>query len=161
MGTQLPPWKGAQQPPPPAFWPMSIVAKLSPISSTAELLLCLFCVMVSFNLLIHVRFCCAGCSFFSIKLCDWWEERLQNDLFFCGIEHKTLSLWEMWSGYLTFIILPSGVCAFIKCTLHLCVVDMMFHGWLCLDAATRLFQNDLVGRSVMRWRNSTVTGSGS
>ena len=37
-GTQLPPQKGAQHSP--SFRPMSIVAKLSPISPTAELLLC-------------------------------------------------------------------------------------------------------------------------
>ena len=36
MGTQLPRRKGAQQPPP-TFRPMSIVAKLSPIPATAEL----------------------------------------------------------------------------------------------------------------------------
>ena len=35
IGTQLPTPKGAQ---PPIFWPMSIVAKRSPISATAELL---------------------------------------------------------------------------------------------------------------------------
>jgi len=26
-------------------------------------------------------FCCVGFSFFSTKPRDWWEERLQNDLF--------------------------------------------------------------------------------
>jgi len=31
-----PPPKGAQQPPAPTFWPLSVVAKLSPISATAE-----------------------------------------------------------------------------------------------------------------------------
>jgi len=36
MGTQLPPAKGAQQPP--SFRPMSIVAKWLPISASAELL---------------------------------------------------------------------------------------------------------------------------
>ena len=36
-GTQLRPQEEAQQPP--TFWPMSIVAKLLPISATAELLL--------------------------------------------------------------------------------------------------------------------------
>ena len=36
MGTQLPPWKGAQQPP--TFQLTSIVAKRSPVSATAELL---------------------------------------------------------------------------------------------------------------------------
>ena len=36
MGTQLPPWKAQQ---PPTFQPMSIVAKRSPVSATAELLL--------------------------------------------------------------------------------------------------------------------------
>jgi len=36
MGTQLPPQKGTQQPP--AFRPMSIVAKRSPSSAAAELL---------------------------------------------------------------------------------------------------------------------------
>jgi len=35
-GDPAPPWKGAQQPP--TFWPMSIVAKRSPISATVELL---------------------------------------------------------------------------------------------------------------------------
>jgi len=45
MGTQTSPLKGAQQPP--SFWPMSIMAKWSPISATAEhlldaLLLCLY-----------------------------------------------------------------------------------------------------------------------
>jgi len=39
MGTQLPLPKGAQ---PPNFWPMSIVAKRSPISATAEHLLIVF-----------------------------------------------------------------------------------------------------------------------
>ena len=38
MGTQLPQRKGAQQPPP-TFLLMSVVAKRSPISATAELLL--------------------------------------------------------------------------------------------------------------------------
>jgi len=36
MGTQLPPRKGAQQPPP-TFRPMSIMAKLSPISAALQL----------------------------------------------------------------------------------------------------------------------------
>jgi len=36
-GDPAPPRKGAQQPPP-AFWLISIVAKWSPISATAELL---------------------------------------------------------------------------------------------------------------------------
>jgi len=42
MGIQLLPQKGAQQHPP-TFWPMSIVAKWSPISATAELLLEVHC----------------------------------------------------------------------------------------------------------------------
>jgi len=40
-GDSAPPWKGAYQHP--TFRPMSIVAKRSPISSTAELLLCFLC----------------------------------------------------------------------------------------------------------------------
>jgi len=38
-GDPAPPKKGAQLPPPRNFWPMSIVAKRSPTSATAELLL--------------------------------------------------------------------------------------------------------------------------
>ena len=40
MGTQVPPQKGAPQPP--TFRPVSVVAKQSPISATAELRLCVF-----------------------------------------------------------------------------------------------------------------------
>ena len=45
MGTQLSPWKGAQQPPP-TFRPMSIVAKRSTISAAAELLFIYDCELV-------------------------------------------------------------------------------------------------------------------
>ena len=44
MGTQLSPWKGAQQPP--TFRPMSIVAKRSTISAAAELLFIYDCELV-------------------------------------------------------------------------------------------------------------------
>jgi len=37
-GNTVPPRKGAQQPPPATFRPMSMVAKRSPISAIAELL---------------------------------------------------------------------------------------------------------------------------
>ena len=41
-GDTTPPQKGAHQPPPRTFRPMSIVAKRSPISATAELLVCIY-----------------------------------------------------------------------------------------------------------------------
>jgi len=51
-GTQLPPRKGAQQSPP--FWPMSIVAKRSPISATTEL----FCLILWTVCLFVWLMCC-------------------------------------------------------------------------------------------------------
>ena len=50
IALQLPPPKGPQQPP---FWPMSIVAKRSPISATAEQLLH-SCISIIYSLLILV-----------------------------------------------------------------------------------------------------------
>jgi len=75
-GDPAPPKKGHSTP---DFRPMSIVAKRSPISATADHLLFTLCCIFAFR--VTVCFSCVRFSFFSTSQKIGWEERLRNELF--------------------------------------------------------------------------------
>jgi len=67
--------RGIAQHPPHTFRPMSIVAKGSPVSATAELLCCVFFMSNCHFVLALFTFCCLRFSFFSTK-----PKRLAEDI---------------------------------------------------------------------------------
>jgi len=74
----------------PNFRSMSIVAKRSPILTTAEHLLCLFCVVVFVVFRMNVCFCCVRFSFFGTSQGIALEELFGNDVS-CVVGRKTLT----------------------------------------------------------------------
>jgi len=74
---------------------MFIVAKRSPILTTAEDLLCLFYVVVFVVFRMNVCFCCVRFSFFGTSQGILLEELFGNDVS-CVVGRKTLTQSVIW-----------------------------------------------------------------